>query len=399
MTGLAGRRVLLGVAGGIAAYKSCTLVRRLVEAGALVDVVLSDAATRFVGAVTFEALAGRPVLASLWQPDRALDHVRLGQQADLAIVAPATADLLARLAAGIADDILAATLLARTAPLLLAPAMNDAMFAHPATAANLARLRERGAVVVGPATGALAEGPSDRPGRMSEPEEIVAEAERMLRRGGPLDGRRVLVTAGPTREPLDAVRVVTNRSSGQMGYALAAEAWARGADVVLLSGPVALPTPHGVARRDVETTADLGAALQDELPRADVLLMAAAPADYRAAEVARGKRPRQEGALSLDLAPTDDLLQATRASRKPGALMVGFALEAGDAVERARAKLVRKDLDLIVVNDALEPGAGPEVPTNRVTLVGRDGAVEALPLLPKREVAARILDRVERLRV
>lgn len=392
---LAGRHVLLGVSGGIASYKSCTLARRLAEAGARVDVVLTRAAAEFIRPVTFEALTGRPVLTSLWTPGTALTHVRFPAEADLLVVAPATADLIARAALGLADDLLTAMLLARTGPLLLAPAMNDAMFAHPATQANLATLRARGAHLVGPDVGPLAEGPSDRPGRMSEPEAILAHAERLLRGGGALAGRRVIVTAGATREPLDPVRVVTNRSSGKMGWRLAEAAWARGAEVTLVAGPGPLPDPVGVTVRRVETTADLEAAVREALPGADVLLMAAAPADYRPARVADRKHPRQEGPLRVDLEPTADILAGTRAARKPGSVVVGFALETGDAVEKGRAKLARKDLDLVVVNDALEPGAGFEHDTNRVTLVDREGAERALSLMGKRDVAEAILDAVE----
>ena len=392
---LAGRHVLLGVSGGIASYKSCTLARRLAEAGARVDVVLTRAAAEFVRPVTFEALTGRPVLTSLWTPGTALDHVRLPASTDLLLVAPASADLLARAALGLADDLLPAMLLAASGPVLLAPAMNDAMFAHPATQANLAVLRSRGAHVVGPDIGPLAEGPSDRPGRMSEPEVILAHAERLLRGGGRLAGRRVLVTAGATREPIDPVRVVTNRSSGRMGYRVAEAAWVRGAEVVLLAGPGTLPDPVGVTVRRVETTADLEAAVRAELPAADVLVMAAAPADYRPAGAAAAKLPRRSGPLSVELEPTGDILAGTRAARKPGAVIVGFALETGDAVAKGRAKLDRKGLDLVVVNDALEPGAGFEVDTNRVTLVGREGDPVALPLLDKRAVAEAILDAVE----
>jgi phosphopantothenoylcysteine decarboxylase/phosphopantothenate--cysteine ligase len=396
---LQGRHVVLGVSGGIACYKACLLARRLVEAGARVDTVMTAAAAEFVRPVTFEALTGRPVLTSLWEAGGALSHVRLGQEADLVLVAPATAHLLARMAQGLADDTLAALLLACTAPLLVAPAMNDAMFAHPATAENLRRVRERGAVIVGPERGPLAEGPSDRPGRMSEPDVIFAEAVRLLARGGALAGRRVVVTAGPTREALDPVRMITNPSSGRMGYAIAEAAWLRGADVTLVSGPTSLPVPHGVALRRITTTADLLAELDTLLPATDVLVMAAAPADYAPAEPHATKRPRLDGPLVVALRPTPDVLAATRARRKDGSTIVGFALETGDAVAKGRAKLERKGMDLCVVNDATEPGAGFDVETNVVTLVHRDGRADALPLLPKREVAERILDAVEALRV
>ena len=390
-----GRSVVLGVSGGIACYKSCTLARRLTEAGARVDVVLTQGAAEFVRPLTFEALTGRPVLGSLWETGGALSHVRLGQQADLVLVAPATAHLMARMAQGLADDLLTTLLLAATAPLLLAPAMNDEMYAHPQTRANLERLRARGVAVVGPDVGMLAEGPSERPGRMSEPETILAHAARCVRGPGPLTARRVVVTAGPTRESIDPVRVVTNRSSGKMGYRLAEVAWERGADVVLVSGPVTLPAPVGVRVRRVETTKELEDAVREELPQADVLVMAAAPADFRPSDPRDSKRARMDGALAIPMEPTDDILGATRGLRKPGSVTVGFALETGDALAKGRVKLERKDLDLIVVNDALEPGAGFEVDTNRVALLGREGAARILPLQSKREVADAILDSVE----
>lgn len=391
----AGRHVVLGVSGGIACYKSCILARRLTEAGARVDVVLTRAAAEFVRPLTFEALTGRPVLTSLWEPDRALAHVRLADAADLVIVAPATAQLLARAAQGLADDVLTTLLLARTGPVLAAPAMNDSMYAQEATGRNVAALAARGWVFVGPEVGPLAEGPSDRPGRMSEPESILAHAARLLRRGSPLAGRTVVVTAGPTREPIDPVRVVTNRSSGKMGYRLAEAAWERGADVVLVSGPVTLTAPVGVRLRSVETTGDLEKAVAEELPRADVLIMAAAPADYRPSSPSDAKHPRTDGALAIPMEPTADILRATIAVRKRGSVIVGFALETGDAIHKARTKLEGKALDLIVVNDALEPGAGFDVDTNRVAILDREGNARVVPLASKREVADTILDAVE----
>ncbi len=391
----AGRHVVLGVSGGIACYKSCLLARRLTEAGARVDVVLTQAAAEFVRPVTFEALTGRPVVRSLWEPGEALAHIRLDRDADLIVVAPATANLIGRAAQGLADDVLTALLLARTAPLLLAPAMNDEMYARAETQSNLAQLQAHGVTIVGPEVGALAEGPSERPGRMSEPDTILAHAARLLSRDGPLAGRRVVVTAGPTRESIDPVRVITNRSSGRMGYELAAAAWERGAEVVLISGPSSLDSPAGPAVRRVETTAAMEAALGEEIATADLVIMAAAPADYRPVDAAPVKRPRERGALSIALEPTTDILVATRERRKPGAVIVGFALETGDAVSRGRDKLARKALDLIVVNDALEPGAGFEVATNRVTILDRDGGEHRLPLMDKRAVADAILDLAE----
>ena len=390
-----GRHVVLGVSGGIASYKSCFLVRRLTEAGARVDAVLTAGAAEFVRPATFEALTGRPVLTSLWEPGRALDHIRLAREADLVIVAPATAHLLARMAQGLADDALTAVLLARSGPVLVAPAMNDAMFAAPATARNLTLLRDRGVAIVGPATGALAEGPSELPGRMSEPDTILHHAMRLLRAGGPLAGKQVLVTAGPTRESLDPVRIVTNRSSGKMGFRLRQAAWYRGASVHLISGPSAEQAPEGVTLEPIETTQEMERAVANALPEADVLIMAAAPADYRPAHPDSAKRPRQDGAMRVEFEPTGDILIATRDRRKPGAVVVGFALETGDAIARGRAKLERKLLDLIVVNDAMERGAGFEVDTNRVTILGQGGARWDLPLASKASVAESILDRVE----
>jgi phosphopantothenoylcysteine decarboxylase/phosphopantothenate--cysteine ligase len=391
----ADRHVIVGVTGGIASYKSCHLVRRLVESGARVEVVLTRGAAEFVTPLTFEALSGRPVLSSLWEPGRALAHVRLGHTADLVIIAPATAHVLARLRHGFADDFLTAMTLAATCPVLVAPAMNDGMFAADATRENLAALVARGIAVVGPEVGALAEGHSERPGRMSEPETILRHAERLIRGATRWRGKRVLVTAGPTRESLDAVRVVTNRSSGKMGYRLAEAAWLRGAEVTLISGPSAEAVPVGVVVERVESTLEMEAAVRRALPNADVLIMAAAPADYRPAEVAAGKRPRRDGPMTLALEPTVDILAATRELRRPGAVIVGFALETGGAIEKAAAKLARKGLDLIVANDATEPGAGFEVSTNRVTVLDAQGTRQEIPLADKATVAERILDLVE----
>jgi phosphopantothenoylcysteine decarboxylase/phosphopantothenate--cysteine ligase len=390
---LEGRHVVLGVSGGIAAYKSCTLARRLTERGATVDVVLTAGAAEFVRPVTFEALTGRPVLQSLWERDRALAHIGLARDPDLVIVAPATANLLARAAQGLADDFLTTLLLARTGPVLAAPAMNDAMYANPATVQNLRTLSHRGWDFVGPEIGALAEGPSDRPGRMSEPERILVEAERVLARGGPWHGRRVLVTAGPTREHFDPVRVVTNASSGRMGYALAAAAYSRGAQVTLVSGPTTLEPPEGVPLHKVETTAELEECVRALVPQADALFMAAAPADYRPSAPAEGKQARGAGPLQVTLEPTVDVLGSVE--RPARCVSVGFALEVGDGLARARRKLQDKRLDFIILNDALEPGAGFEVTTNRVTILAADGREPlALPLLSKRETAERILDVV-----
>ena len=393
----AGRHVVLGVSGGIACYKSCTLARRLTESGATVDVVLTAAAAEFVRLLTFEALTGRPVLTSLWERGRALAHIALAKEPDLLIVAPATAHLLARAAMGMADDLLTALLLARTGkPILAAPAMNDAMYANPATTANIRSLTQRGWHFIGPDSGPLAEGPSERPGRMSEPETIFAAAERLF--VGPAhqtkwSGKRVVVTAGPTREHLDPVRVITNPSSGRMGYALAEAVRARGADVMLVTGPTELPPPPGVPTTHVETTAEMQRAIQGLIGNAAALIMSAAPADYRPKLQADHKRPRDNGDVTLELEATPDILGTLR--RPQGMLVVGFALETGDGLAKARTKMQNKALDFVILNDALEPGAGFEVTTNRVTILGRNGTQVDLPLLSKRDVAEKILDVVE----
>lgn len=390
-----GRQVVLGVTGGIAAYKSVHLARELTVRGAKVDVVLSHGATQFIGAATFEAITHRPVRTSLWAPGAALEHVEMANCADLIIVAPATANLIARAAIGMADDFLTAMLLATAAPILLAPAMNDEMYASSATQANLERLGVLGWHTVGPAIGALAEGPSDRPGRMSEPDEILAHGERVLAGEGPLHGAKVLVTAGPTREAIDPVRVITNRSSGKMGFRLAAAAWRRGADVTLVSGPSTETPPYGVTVLHVETTAEMTEAVRRHLPSSDVLIMAAAPADYRPTTTRSAKLPRSEGGFTLGLESTDDILLSTLGQRHARLTTVGFALETGDATAKGRAKLQRKQLDMIVINDALEPGAGFEVDTNAVTILDVQGVETRVSLRDKRLVAEAILDAIE----
>ena len=394
------RHVVLGVSGGIACYKSCTLARRLTEAGATVDVVLTAGAAEFVRPLTFEALTGRPALTSLWERGRALAHIDLAKDPDLVIVAPATANILARAAMGMADDLLTALLLARADRLVLAaPAMNDAMYANPATTANIQTLTARGWHFVGPEIGALAEGPSERPGRMSEPETILAAAERLLGKapqGNPKSkwsGKRVVVTAGPTREHLDPVRVLTNPSSGRMGYALAEAASNRGANVVLVTGPTELAPPSGLATTHVETTEEMQRAVQALVKDADALIMSAAPADYRPKQLADKKRPRANGPLMVELEATPDILASLERPKRM--VVVGFALETGNGLAKARSKMQNKALDFVILNDALEPGAGFEVTTNRVTILGRNGKQVDLPLLPKRDVAERILDVVE----
>jgi phosphopantothenoylcysteine decarboxylase/phosphopantothenate--cysteine ligase len=391
----ANRRILLGVTGGIASYKSVFIARQLTLAGSEVDVVLTRAATEFVGPITFEAVTGRPVHTSLLGQGHALDHIRLARDAHAVAVAPATADFLARAAAGRADDLLTACLLATAAPVLLCAAMNDRMWAHRQTQANANHLRSLGYDVLDPDTGPLAVGEGTGPGRMPEPETIVEHLGRLLEPKGALTGRCVIVTAGPTREPLDPVRFLSNRSSGKMGVAIASAAWRRGADVRLVAGPLGVEPPTGVAVTAVETTDEMRDAVQRALPHADVLIMAAAPADFRAAEPAHKKIRKAEAPAAVTLAPTPDILRTTVSARRKGAITVGFALETHDAERHGRDKLSAKSLDLIVVNDATEPGAGFGVDTNRVTLISRDGGAERLDLMSKREVAEVILDRVE----
>ncbi|HEX7089049.1 MAG TPA: bifunctional phosphopantothenoylcysteine decarboxylase/phosphopantothenate--cysteine ligase CoaBC [Longimicrobiales bacterium] len=389
-----GRRVVLGVTGGIAAYKAAQLARDLTELGAVVDVVMTRAAREFVGAITFEALTGRPVAGEIFDPGHALDHIRLGREADVVCIAPATADFLARAASGQADDLLTAILLAARIPVLLCPAMNDRMWAHPQTRMNIRRLRRLGYRIVGPATGRLAYGEGEGPGRMEEPATIIEHVGRALEGETPLSGRTVIVTAGPTREAIDPVRFISNRSSGRMGYAIAGAAWRRGARVLLISGPSALEPPTGAEVMRVETAEDMAEAVRATLPGADVLIMAAAVADFRPAERAGRKIKKAEapGAIPLEAAP--DVLGTTRAARPPGLVAVGFALETHDAMANAREKLERKALDLIVLNEATAPGAGFEVETNRVVIIDRSGASEALPLMSKHDVAEALLDRV-----
>src|ERR1051325_5403885 len=318
-----GKRVLLGVTGGIASYKSAWLARLLTKAGAEVDVVLTRAAAEFIGAVTFEALTGRPVYVGLFDPGHALDHIRLAREAQAIVVAPATADFLARAATGQADDLLTACLLANESPVLLVPAMNDRMWAHTQTRRNVEHLRELAYRVLDPDDGMLAVGEGSGPGRMPEPEVIFAHVGRLLEGETPLTGRRVVVTAGPTREPIDPVRFISNESSGKMGVALAAAAWRRGANVNLVAGPIAVATPVGLTVRSVDSTDDMVRAVGDLLPAADVMIMAAAPADFKPAHPASAKIKKSAAPSALELAPTPDILSTTLSARRDDAIIVG----------------------------------------------------------------------------
>jgi phosphopantothenoylcysteine decarboxylase / phosphopantothenate---cysteine ligase len=394
-----GRTVLLGVTGGIASYKAAWLARLLTKAGASVDVVLTRSATEFISALTFEALTGRPTHAGLFDSARALDHIRLAKAADAIVIAPATADFLARSATGQAGDLLTAVLLATRAPILVVPAMNDHMWAHPQTKQNVAHLRELGYRIMEPAEGQLAAGEGEGPGRMPEPEAIFAHVGRLLDDGAAsaLRNRRVVVTAGPTREPIDPVRFLSNHSSGRMGVALAAAAWRRGADVTLVAGPLAVAAPQGPRLRQVETTAEMADAVTELVRDADVLIMAAAPADFAAAAPSDHKIKKGGEPPVIETRHAPDILRGSIPHRRDGMIVVGFALETDDAVENGRKKLHEKALDLVVVNDATEDGAGFGGDTNRVTILQRDGEDAVLPLMSKAAVAEEILDRVEQL--
>ena len=391
-----GRRVILGVTGGIACYKAVTLARLLTQAGAVVDVIMSRAAREFVGAITFEAVTGRPIAPDILDQGHALAHIRLAKEAALVLIAPATADLLARAASGRADDQLTAVLLATRAPILIAPAMNDGMWAHDLVSRNVQALRAIGYEILDPVVGPLAFGEGIGPGRLPEPETLLAHAGRLLETAKGLAGRRIVVTAGPTRESLDPVRYITNHSSGRMGVAIAAAAWRRGAHVTLVHGPLEVPLPPGGDHVAVTTAFDMRDAVAAALPAADALVMAAAPADFRAADISRQKIRKGDSAPTILLAHTDDILASTRTLRKAGAIVMGFALETTCVEENARGKMARKGLDFIVANDATETGAGFGTDTNRVVLLCANGERESLPLMQKTELADLLLDRIAR---
>jgi phosphopantothenoylcysteine decarboxylase/phosphopantothenate--cysteine ligase len=392
MTGVhAGRRIVLGVSGGIGAYKAVEVCRRLTDAGAYVQPVLTEDATRFVGALTFSALAAEPARTSLWDGPDPIPHTRLGQGADLIVVAPATARVIGKYAAGISDDLLTATLLATRAPVVVCPAMHTEMWEHPAVQDNLALLAARGVHVVPPAVGRLAGG-DEGAGRLAEPADIVGAVERVL---GPkdLDGVRVLVTAGGTREPIDPVRFVGNRSSGKQGHALADEAAARGARVVLIT-TARRPTAAAVEIVEVETAAEMERAVLARAEQADVVVMAAAVADFRPKAAADEKIKKQDGVPEIVLEPTTDILAALGKQKRPGQVLVGFAAETSDVRTRAGEKLRKKNVDLIVANDVSAPGAGFEHDTNSVVLLDPHGLEQNVPLTDKREVARLVLDAV-----
>ena len=390
-----GRLIVLGVSGSIAAYKAVELARRLTQAGAQVQVVMTRSATEFVQPLTFQALTYRPVEIEMFSgiDERAAGHVSMGIHADCIVIAPATAHVVARLAHGFADDLLATTVLASSAPVIVAPAMETHMWQNPATRDNVATLRARGVRVVDPEPGELASGMVGQ-GRLATVERIEAEIVDALRvRTRRLAGRRVVVTAGPTLEPIDPVRVITNRSSGKMGYAVATAAREAGADVTLITGPTALGEPAGVRVVPIETVAELKDAVLASLPDADAVIMAAAASDYRAAEASGTKMKKKDvgDELTLRLVRTPDVLAAVASARRPGTLVVGFKAETGDPVAEAGRMLAEKGLDLVVANDVSQDVFGSD--TDQVTFVSADGA-EPLPRLAKAEVARRLIEKV-----
>jgi phosphopantothenoylcysteine decarboxylase/phosphopantothenate--cysteine ligase len=397
--------VVLGVSGGIAAYKAVDVCRRLVDAGAYVAPVLTTDALRFIGALTFSALASEPARTSLFEGPDPIPHTRLGQGADLVVVAPATAKLLGKYAAGISDDLLTATLLATRAPVLVAPAMHTEMWEHPAVQENVATLRRRGVHVVDPAAGLLAGGDVGE-GRLADPADIVAAAAAVLDASGAtgagpsraetLRGVRVLVTAGGTREPIDAVRIITNRSSGKQGYAIADVAAQRGAGVTLVT-TIGRPAPPGVEIVTVQTAAEMQDAVLARAPGSDVIVMAAAVADFRPKEPPPRKLKKHEGIPEIVLEPTHDFLVDLGRDKTSRQVLVGFAAETEDLVRHATDKLHRKRLDLIVGNDISQPDAGFEVDTNRAVIIDAEGGIDTLPLLRKSDLAGVILDKVTRL--
>jgi len=389
---LAGRRILLGVTGGIAAYKAAYLARLLRERGAEVQVLMTPAATRFVGPDTFAALTGRPVHSDVFEHTDEVLHVRLAHEADAAVVAPATANVLAKLAIGLADDLLTSTLLELTTPVVVAPAMHTGMWESPATRENVRTLRSRGVRIVGPSEGSLAAG-DEGMGRMADPEEIVEAVQAALSGGGDLTGRRVIVTAGPTYEPIDAVRFVGNRSSGKMGFAIATEAAARGATVTLVAGPTHLPDPDGVEVVRLETADEMRREVLSRFQEADAVVKAAAVGDFRPASPTMKKLKKEAGVPEIRLEPTPDILKEL-GERKGHRVLIGFAAETGDLEAAGRRKLQEKNLDLIVVNQVGQEGTGFGADTNRALILARDGDDEPAREWTKRELAAAICDRL-----
>ena len=390
-------RIILGVTGSIAAYKSIQVARDLTQLGAKVDVVLTKSAQYFAPPLSFEGVTGRPALTDLFSAEGAALQVLRGQDTDALCVAPATADFLSRAAQGRADDLICTTLLATEAPVVICPAMNSQMFAHAQVQANLDHLKSKlGYTIAGPTEGALAAGEADGPGRMIEPWQVVEHLGRALAGTSPLTGKQVLVTAGPTREPVDPVRYIGNRSSGRMGYAIAQAAWRRGAEVYLVSGPSWMEPPVGVHLISVETALEMYDAVNHALPEMDVSVFAAAVADFRPdnPDDEKLKRADTEGGFAVSLTGNPDVAGDTVSRRKPGSVAVGFALETSDLIKNAEQKLIAKSFDLLVANDATDEGSGFDVPTNRVTILSPERDPEEIPLMLKPSVAEVIIDRI-----
>ena len=388
---LANKHVVLGVTGSIACYKALDLASKLVQAGALVDIIMSYGATQFVTPLAFRSITHRTVVIDSFDPESeySVEHVALAQQADVIVVAPATVHCIAKLALGLADDPLTTTIVAAKCPLVVAPAMDGNMYDHPATQSNIATLKKRGVVIAGPGTGRLASGLSGV-GRLLETPELLGYISYTIGKDGDLAGRTVVVSAGGTMEPIDPVRVITNHSSGKMGYALAEAARDRGADVVLVTAPTSLPDPALVNVVQIRTAEQMGEAIQRHLDKADALVMAAAVADYRPATAADQKIKKAEDEMNISLAKTTDILKSAEGNY----VRVGFAAESQNLVENAKAKVASKKLDLIVANDITAEGSGFGSETNQVTFIDRYMQVEELPLLTKYDVSNRILDRV-----
>jgi phosphopantothenoylcysteine decarboxylase/phosphopantothenate--cysteine ligase len=388
---LANKTIVLGVTGSIAAYKTADIASKLAQAGAKVEVVMTESATKFITPLTLRSITSRPVVTDMFESttEFSIEHVALAEAADVLVIAPATANIIAKVAAGIADDMLSCTVLATKAPIIVAPAMESNMFQNPITQENLVKLKARDFTIVEPGYGRLASGKVGL-GRIAEVERIIGTIKQVLGRSKDLAGKRIVVTAGGTQEPIDPVRHLGNRSSGKMGYAIAEAARDRGAAVSLITAPVSLPEPVGIDVVPVKTAAGMKEAVDKVAAQADVLIMAAAVADYQPKTVAESKIKKETTSLTLELVRTPDIL----AEIKGNFLRVGFAAESEDIVTNARQKLERKQLNLIVANDITDPTGGFGSDTNKVTLIDRDGKVESLPLLTKREVADKILDKV-----
>jgi len=388
---LSNKTIVLGITGSIAAYKAAAIASQLTQAGAKVNVIMTKEAIQFISPVTFRAITSRPVVTEMFDlaSEFSIGHVSLAKAADIVVIAPATANIIAKLAAGIADDMLCCTVLATKAPVLIAPAMETNMYNNPVTQDNLSKLKARDFVIIAPATGWLASG-KEGPGRLADINDIISGICQVLERGGDLAGKHIVVTAGGTQEPIDPVRYISNRSSGKMGYALAEAARDRGAKVILVTAPISLPEPAGVDVVKVGTAQEMRQVVVKVTPQADALIMAAAVADYRPIKAAKDKIKKGEAGLTLKLECTPDIL----GSVKGNFIKVGFAAESNNLVKNAKQKLQQKGLDFIVANDITASDSGFGADTNRVTIIDREGKVDSLPLMPKREVADKVLDRV-----